>query len=444
MKKLQVFSITLVLTLCWFESYAQTDPAKTEVWDPVPETVVPSEKNAPPSDALVLFDGNNLDEWINEQGGEAGWKVRDGILTVNPGSGSIKTKKNFADCQLHLEWRTPSNIQGEGQGRGNSGVYLQSRYEVQILDRYDNPTYSNGQAAALYKQHIPLVNSSRKPGEWQTYDIIFTAPRFNVDSTLRVPAYVTVIQNGVLVLDHVDVKGTTAFIGQPKYEKHPFKQPLLLQDHGNPVSFRNIWIREIHVTRLFDGKGKTGWYTYLDTLGKNQDPAHTFSVENGLLHIEGNKFGYMSTEKSYSNYYLKVEFKWGVKKYPPRENGKRDSGVLYHFDSTEKDVVWPKSIECQIQEGDCGDYWCVGTMVDSPNKFENAWGMKHIFRTENFENPTGEWNTIEIICHDGQSEHYVNGHLVNCGIRESVSQGRILLQSEGAEVFYRTVELMPY
>jgi hypothetical protein len=442
MKKILLYF--LVLFILSGTLISQDDPKLTEIWDPVPEIVIPGKTSEAPSDAILLFDGRNLDEWTNEKGEQAGWAVHNGIFTIKPGNGSIKTKRSFADCQLHVEWRSPSKIEGEGQGRGNSGIYLQGCYEIQVLDSYNNPTYSNGQAGSVYKQHIPLVNASRKPGEWQTYDIIYTAPRFNIDSTIKTPAYITVLHNGVVVQNHAEIKGATTYTGQPHYTKHAFKLPLMLQEHGNPVAYRNIWIREINVTRLLNGSDMKGWYTYLDSLGKNNDPSHNFSIVNNLLHIEGKYFGYISTEKSYENYYLRVVFKWGVKKYPPRETGKRDSGILYHFADTEKDIVWPKSFECQVQEGDCGDYWCVGTMIDSPNKHESAWGMKHIFRTENFENPTGEWNVMEIICSGNQSEHYVNGHLVNCGKNASVSNGKILLQSEGAEVYYRSVELMPY
>lgn len=232
----------------------------------------------------------------------------------------------------------------------------------------------------------------------------------------------------------------------PQYRKHNFKQPLLLQDHGSPVSFRNIWIREINTTKLFNNKDTKGWYTYLDSLGRNNDPEKIFSVRDNLLRIEGKRFGYICTEKSYSNYYLKVVFRWGVKKYPPRENENRDSGILFHFADAEEDNVWPKSIECQVMEGDCGSYYCVGTMIDSPNKSEYLaqWNLKHIPHISNFENPSGEWNTIEIICIGNQSEYYVNGHLVNWGFNATVDHGKILLQSEGAEIFYQTVELVSY
>ncbi|MDR6942688.1 3-keto-disaccharide hydrolase [Mucilaginibacter pocheonensis] len=443
MSQLKNTLLILLLSACGYNCFAQNDPKLTEVWDPEPALVTPGIGNGPPSDAIVLFDGKNLDQWTNQKGMPPGWVIKDGVLTVKPGSGSIITKRNFADCQLHVEWRSPAIVKGEGQERGNSGVLLQSRYELQILDSYKNRTYSNGQAGAIYKQHVPLVNASLKPGEWQKYDIFYTAPRFNLDSTIKTPAYITVVHNGILVQNHVEIKGTVAHVGQPKYQKHPFTQPLMLQEHEFPVSFRNIWIREINVQKLFNGKDKTGWYTYLDTLGKDNDIHNNFAVENGAVHVMGKYFGYMSTKKSYANYYLKVVFKWGTKQYAPRQTGKRDAGILYHFAETEKDTVWPKSIECQVQEEDCGDIWCVQhSNVDSPNKWETAWDQKHIFRTANFENPRGEWNTIEIICNGNQIEHYVNGHLVNWG-KASLSEGKILLQSEGAEIFYKSVELIP-
>lgn len=225
--------------------FAQTDPKDTEVWDPEPRIVAPGSDSAPPSDAIVLFDGNDLDEWEAAYGeGAAKWIVENGVMTVAPGSGDIKTKRKFGDIQLHLEWRTPAVVEGEGQGRGNSGVFLQMRYEVQILDSYQNRTYSNGQAGSIYKQYIPLVNTSKAPGEWQSFDIIFIAPRFNQDGILVAPGRLTVFHNGVLIHYHAEVKGTTEYIGQPKNVAHG-DDSIKLQDHGNPMSFRNIWVREL-------------------------------------------------------------------------------------------------------------------------------------------------------------------------------------------------------
>ena len=220
-------------------------PEDTEVWEPVPPVVTPGQAGAPPSDAVVLFDGSDLSAWSAEDGSAAGWRVEGGAMTVVPGVGNIRTRQGFGDVQLHIEWRTPAEVSGEGQGRGNSGVYFMERYEIQILDSYDNRTYSNGQAGAIYKQHIPLVNASRAPGEWQVYDVVFTAPRFAADGTLVSPASMTVFHNGVLIQNHVELRGPTSYIGEPPYEVHADRAPLLLQDHGNAVSYRNIWVREI-------------------------------------------------------------------------------------------------------------------------------------------------------------------------------------------------------
>jgi hypothetical protein len=223
----------------------QGDPKLTEVWKPVPPSVTPGVGTAPPSDAIVLFAGKDLSQWQQVDGAPAKWSVADDAFTVVKGTGNIRTRRGFGDCQLHIEWRTPAQVVGEGQGRGNSGIFLQGRYEVQVLDSYNNVTYSNGQAASIYKQHIPLVNASRKPGEWQSYDIFYRAPRFAENGKVTTPGYVTVVHNGVLVEDHVELKGSTAYIGAPAYEKHGLKEPIELQDHGNPVSYRNIWIREL-------------------------------------------------------------------------------------------------------------------------------------------------------------------------------------------------------
>jgi hypothetical protein len=221
------------------------DPTLTEVWEPQPAVVSPGTGAKPPSDAIVLFDGTDLSQWQHEDGSAARWKVRDGAFTVAGSTGAVETRQSFGDVQLHIEWRTPAEIESEGQGRGNSGVFLQKIYEVQILDSYQNNTYANGQAASLYKQHIPLVNASKGPGEWQAYDIIFEAPRFDDDGALLKPAFVTVLHNNVLVQNHVELLGPTLYTGEPSYTAHPDRRPLLLQDHGNPVMYRNIWLLEI-------------------------------------------------------------------------------------------------------------------------------------------------------------------------------------------------------
>lgn len=227
------------------EQREELPPQATEIWEPEPRVITPGAGTAPPSDAIVLFDGTNFDAWQHPDGKAVGWKLEDDAMTVVKGTGGIQTRQAFGDCQLHIEWRTPAEVVGKGQGRGNSGVFLHGLYEVQVLDSYDNRTYSNGQAASLYKQHIPLVNACRPPGEWQTYDIIYTAPQFNEDGLPVRPGYMTVIHNGVLVQNHVELRGETKFRGVHSLKAHPPELPLFLQDHGNPVSFRNIWIREL-------------------------------------------------------------------------------------------------------------------------------------------------------------------------------------------------------
>jgi len=209
------------------------------VW-PEPKVVTPGKTDSdPPSDAVVLFDGKDLSKWVN---GDK-WEVKDGYAIVK--STDISTKDSFGDYQLHLEFASPEKVVGRGQGRGNSGVYLAERYEVQILDSYENQTYFDGQCASLYKQSPPMVNVCRKPGEWQSYDIIFTAPRFAEDGKVLKPAYVTVVHNGAVVQNHFELQGGTFYDRPAAYEKHPEKQPIRLQNHGNPVKFRNIWLREI-------------------------------------------------------------------------------------------------------------------------------------------------------------------------------------------------------
>lgn len=260
----KIFFLPAVLAVSIY-SIAQTpnrdslfkEAAKTEIYAPVPPIVTPgSSPLEAPSDAIILFNGKRLDAWFGDDSTKAaGWDIADGIMTVNKKMGGIMTKQKFLDYQLHIEWRIPVNISGEGQMRGNSGVWLartgvnsagyDEGYHIQILDSYKNTTYVNGQAGALYKQSIPLVNPCKKPGEWQTYDIIWKAPRFNRGGSLNSPGFVTVIYNGVLVQDHAEVKGITQWIGNPYYKAHgalPVKLEMH-EDPSEPISFRNIWIR---------------------------------------------------------------------------------------------------------------------------------------------------------------------------------------------------------
>ena len=214
---------------------------------PRPPVVTPGRTPSdPPSHAIVLFDGTDLSHWVSRSGGPAQWIVKEGYVEVTK-TGEIKTKKEFGSCHLHVEWATPAEVKGKGQGRGNSGVFLMSNYEVQILDSYNNDTYPDGQAAAIYGRKPPMVNASRPPGEWQTYDIVFHRPVFE-DSTVVRPATFTVFHNGVLVHDHFESPGGTWWVDEhtvTEYEPHADKLPLMLQDHDNPIRFRNIWLVEL-------------------------------------------------------------------------------------------------------------------------------------------------------------------------------------------------------
>jgi hypothetical protein len=218
------------------------------VW-PEPVVVTPGEGNSAPSDAVVLFNGKNFDAW---KGADDKWKIDDdGGFTVK---GNLQTKESFGDCQLHVEWASPKVVKGTGQGRGNNGIGMMgARYEIQVLDSFNNPTYFEGQAASVYNQRPPMVNACRKPGEWQTYDIMFTAPRFDKDGKLAKPAHVTVLHNGILVQNHTELQGDTPYDRKPAYTKHAEKLPIVLMYHGDPVRFRNIWVREI---KELEGKKK--------------------------------------------------------------------------------------------------------------------------------------------------------------------------------------------
>ncbi|WP_395626365.1 DUF1080 domain-containing protein [Daejeonella sp.] len=257
MKRIFLISAFLTCSISYVNAQ-RASPKDTEVWTPVPKEVELKSSPTPiqkaPSDAIILFDGNNLDQWIsvNDQSA-AKWTLNDNSFTVKKGTGNIQTKKSFTNYQLHIEWLIPENITGSGQGRGNSGIFLASTgpgddgYEIQILDSYKNTTYSNGQAGSIYKQALPLVNATRKPGEWQSYDILWTAPQFNEDGSLKTAARITAFHNNVLIQNNTEIKGETVYIGAPFYKKHG-PLPIKLQDHGDPsepISFRNIWIREL-------------------------------------------------------------------------------------------------------------------------------------------------------------------------------------------------------
>jgi hypothetical protein len=224
---------------------AQMVPEETEWYSPKPPKVMPgNQPGMPPSDAVILFDGKDLSMWKGEDGSAPRWEIRDGAMVVKPGTGGIKTKQHFGDVQLHIEFKSPDPENHSGQNRGNSGIFLQSRYEVQVLDADNNETYVNGMVGSIYKQQAPLANAYTKNGEWQVYDIYWKAPRFGTGGKLESPAMITVVLNGILVQNNYILKGTTPYIGYPVYEAHG-RLPLMLQDHGTAVAFRNIWIRDL-------------------------------------------------------------------------------------------------------------------------------------------------------------------------------------------------------
>lgn len=228
-----------LISVLFFGATISADEYLTGIEWQEPKIIQPSDDHAAPSDAIVLFDGKDLSAWANTEN----WKVEDGVAIA--GKGDIRTKQAFGDCQLHIEWSAPTPPTGKGQGRANSGVFLMNTYEIQVLDSYENKTYFDGQAGGIYKQTPPLVNATRPPGQWNVYDIIWTAPKFKEDGSLESPAYITAIHNDVLILNHFELLGDTPYDRPPAYKKHADKLPIRLQDHGNPVRFRNIWVREI-------------------------------------------------------------------------------------------------------------------------------------------------------------------------------------------------------
>ncbi|UII19129.1 3-keto-disaccharide hydrolase [Fulvivirga ligni] len=231
------------------ESPMPMKPEMTEIWEPEVAVITPGKKlGDAPSDAIILFDGSNLDQWVsqNDPSKAAAWKIVDNdYMEIVPGKGGIQTKMKFADCQLHLEFSAPDKVENSGQGRGNSGVFFQNRYELQVLDSYNNRTYRNGQAGSIYKDHAPLVNAMRKPDEWNTYDVIYTAPRFKENGQIDAPARITVLHNGVIVQNNVTINGLTLYIGLHHYPEAHGEDVISLQDHGTKAQFRNIWIRKL-------------------------------------------------------------------------------------------------------------------------------------------------------------------------------------------------------
>ncbi|MCO6453913.1 MAG: DUF1080 domain-containing protein [Pirellulaceae bacterium] len=237
------WGVTWCLLACCLAAPLAADEYLSGIEWKKPPVVTPGEQGGAPSDAVVLFDGSDLSAWENADN----WKIVDGVMVS--GRGDARTRQAFGDCQLHIEWSAPTPATGSGQGRGNSGIFLMNTYEIQVLDSFDNPTYFDGQAGAIYKQTPPQVNATRPPGEWNVYDIIWTAPRFHEDGSLKSPAYITALHNGVVILNHFELLGDTPFNRPPRYQAHADRLPIRLQDHGNPMRFRNIWVRELRAAQ---------------------------------------------------------------------------------------------------------------------------------------------------------------------------------------------------
>ncbi len=269
-------------------------------------TSTPEQPGRPPSDAVVLFNGTDTSPWSSMDGSPTKWIVHDGAFECVPGSGYARTLQAFGDCQLHVEWATPDPAHGESQGRGNSGVFFgYDRYECQVLDSYQNKTYADGSAAAIYGQYPPLVNVSRPPGQWQTYDIIWTAPRFAGDGRLIRKARETVFHNGVLVQNNVELTGPTSWLERAPYKAHPERTPIALQDHGNPVRYRNIWVRELGNFRHKEYRlPDTVLEGYVGDYPRNSnDTIHVHRAPDGLLEISFGGADFIMHAESPTHFY---------------------------------------------------------------------------------------------------------------------------------------------
>ena len=417
----------------------------------------------PPSDAVVLFDANDLDAWQKPDGSAAPWTARGAVLEVAPGTGPILTRDRFADVQLHIEWRSPeSAADKEGQARANSGVFFMERYEVQILESVGSTTYADGMAASLYGQRPPLVNPGAGIGRWQSYDIIFHAPRFDDDGDLLAPATATILHNGVLVQDDVAFEGPTRHRQRTSYEAHEPTGRIMLQDHGDPIQFRNIWIRRLEDKAVADAGWEDlfpagGLGTAFDFITRADLPEALaqFDVTAGEIRILADwphdeaPFGYLVTRAPFSSYDLELDYRWGDKRYAPRADEPRDSGILLHV----RDVtdVWPRCIEYQVKEGDTGTCYKIGkseaTAVRNGKPVDpDADPTARALRWEDHE--TDAWNHCRVEVRGDSARFYLNGHLVNeltdfKADGSTLDSGRIGIQIEAAELTIRNARIRP-
>lgn len=446
-----------------------TAPALAQPWEvhdltrPLPPRVEGAScvTTPAPSDAIVLFDGTSLDAWRTGDG-DAAWPIEAGEAVV--GGGSITTRESFGDVQLHVEWMAPESEAGdEGQARGNSGIFFMERYEVQVLESVGSTTYADGMAASLYGQHPPLVNPGLGIGRWQSYDIIFRAPRFDGDELVR-PATVTVLHNGVLVQDNTPLQGPTRHKQRTSYSAHAPTGSISIQDHGDPMRFRNIWVRPLGDVEV----AMDGWETLFPAGGlgsafeivsrTNQaDAARMVEIVGDEIRIlydwpDGEApYGYLLSKADYSSYDLEFEYRWGERRFAPRADRPMDSGLLLHVrDASE---VWPRCIEYQVMEGDTGTCYKIGrseaTVVRDGRPVE---GDRAGRAPRWSEHEVDGWNACRIEVRGDRASFYLNGVLVNDlidfttggeGGGEVLDSGRIGVQIEAAEVTFRGMRIRP-
>lgn len=411
----------------------------------------------PPSDAIILFDGSHLDEW------EGNFQIVDSTYMVAT-QGGLRTKRKFNDIQLHIEWRVNDTIMPNGQKGANSGIFLMGAYEIQVLENFINTSYADGSAGSLYGQYPALVNASSPQGNWNSYDIIFTAPRYK-DGKLDKKAIATILFNGVAVQVNQPFEGPTLHKKITSYpEMHANEAPIFLQYHNDPIEFRNIWVRDLKVTEDKTLSNFINLFTNSD--GKDysvankpkSDSLYHFKVKDNTIEVlydwigEKAPFNMIVTNKEYSHYNLELEYKWGERKFAPRLEVKRDAGILFHVHGPME--VWPSSVECQIQEHDTGDLWVIkGPSVDV---VEQDGTLKYIDTKEKkFQRnikyndyEVAGWNHVRVEVRGSEwAKFYVNGHLVNevknmkMEDGAALDKGFIALQAEGAEITYRNIRI---
>jgi hypothetical protein len=426
-----------------------------------PERVIPGESmtSAPPSDAIILFDGSNLDAWDSKN-----FTLTD-RKTMVAGKGGLRSKESFGDMQMHIEWKVNDSLMPNGQKGANSGIFIMGRYEVQVLESFVNETYADGQAGAVYGQYPPLVNASRPQGNWNSYDIIFKAPVYE-NGRVKEKAILTLLHNGVVVQNNQVYEGATKHKVVTSYpEIHPEEAPIFIQFHGDPIEFRNIWVRTLDEKKqsevvnwvnpfVKEGLGIDYVFSHENTvLGKKHFEVKDHSIEV-LYDWVGNEapFAMITTKKQYSYYNLELEYKWGERKFAPRLEAKRDAGILFHIKEGIK--PWPTSLECQVQEHDTGDLWVIkGPKVTVIEKDGNEKVLDSKVKpfSDNRKYTDYEvegWNAVRVEVRGAESARfYVNGHLVN-EIKDFTSadgtpldKGSISLQAEGAELTYRNVRI---